>query len=164
MVQINWARVAEPMRGMDIMDKSGQTIWFLTKLFDITGSVQVGVPERCALALANCPGKEEFIQAHKAGQLQFPLFHNVRLSRTTKSASAAEPGVATSASQDAGGSQADTAVHVAYMLEEVSTVGWSGADAPQSGSAAERYGRGEGFGDTARAGVPGSSAEADMTG
>ena len=56
-VQINRARVDEPMRGTDIMDKSGQRIWFLTKLHDITGSVQVGVPERCALALANLRGQ-----------------------------------------------------------------------------------------------------------
>ena len=33
---------------------------------------------------------------------------------------------------------------------------------PQRGSASERYGRGEGFGEAARAGVPSSSAEADM--
>ena len=78
-MQINWARLDEPMRGTDILDKSWQRIWFLTKLSDITGSVQVAVLERIALALFTCTGKEEFIQAHEAGQLQFPLFHNVRL-------------------------------------------------------------------------------------
>ena len=131
-VQINWVKVDEPMRGMDVMDKAGQRIWFLTKLSDITGSVQVAVPERCALALANCPGKEEFIQAHNAGQLQFPLFHNVRLSRTTKSTSASEPGVATPASQEVGGSQGNTSMYVDHMLEEVRAVGWSGEDAPNA--------------------------------
>ena len=131
-VQINWAKVDEPMRGTDIMDKSGQRIWFLTQMSDITGSVQVGVPERCALALANCTGKEEFIQAHKAGQLQFPLFHNVRLTRTARSTSGAATGKATPASQDAGGSQDNTSVYVDHILEEVSTVGWTGADAPNA--------------------------------
>ena len=75
------------------------------KISDITGSVKNAVPERCALALANGAGKEEIIQAHKASQVQFPHLHNVRLTRASKSPGAAEPGVATPASQDAGGSQ-----------------------------------------------------------
>ena len=58
-VQINWVKVDDPMRGMDVMDKAGQRIWFLTKLSGVTGSVQVGVPERCALALANCSSRAD---------------------------------------------------------------------------------------------------------
>ena len=83
-VQINWARVDEPMRGTNILEKSKERIWLLTKVFVTSGSVKAAVPERVALALFPCASKEEFIQAHDAGQVQFPLFHNVRLSRTSK--------------------------------------------------------------------------------
>ena len=131
-VQVNWVRVDEPMPGMQVVDKTGQRIWFLTKMSDITGSVQVGVPERIALALSNSKDKEEFIKVHKAGQLQFSLFHNVRLTRTAKASSVSESGAGISASQESLGSQSNSAQYVSHLLEDVSVVSWSGGDAPNA--------------------------------
>ena len=131
-VQVNWVRVEEPMAGARIMDKSGERIWFLAKMCDVTGSVQVGVPERIALALSNTSDKEKFIKLHTAGQLQFPLFHNVRLTRTATATSAAEPGDGAGASQDSAGSQSNSAAYVSHILEEVTEASWSGEDAPNA--------------------------------
>ena len=131
-MQVNWAKFDEPMSGMHILDKSGERIWFLAKMFDVTGSVQVGVPERAALALANTTDKDEFVKMHKAGQLKFALFHNARLTRTTKGTSAAEPGENTDASQDTLRSQSNAAGYVSHTLEEVSVASWSGEDAPNA--------------------------------
>ena len=90
------------------------------------------MPERGALALSGYDDKGQFLRAHEAGQLQFPLFHNVRVSRTTKSTSAPEPGMATQPSQDTGGTQESTSGYVSHVLEDVSPVGLSGEDAPNS--------------------------------
>ena len=131
-MQVNWIKVDEPMSGMHILDKSGERIWFLAKICDVTGSVQVGVPERAALALANNTDKDEFLKMHKAGQLKFALFHNARLTRTTKGTSAAEPGENTAPSQDTLRSQSNAAGYVSHILEEVSVASWSGEDAPNA--------------------------------
>ena len=131
-MQVNWIKVDEPMSGMHILDKSGERIWFLAKMSDVTGSVQVGVPERTALALANATDKDEFLKMHKAGQLKFALFHNARLTRTTKGTSAAEPGEDTAPSQDTLRSQSNAAGYVSHILEEVSVASWSGEDAPNA--------------------------------
>ena len=128
-VQLNWCRVCEPMPGSAVVDKTRQRIWFLTKLSDITGSVQVGVPERMALALAGSADKEGFLREHEAGQLQFPLFHNVRLSRTTKTAGASQPG---EASAPAPGSQESASMFVSHVLEDVCPAGLGGEDAPNA--------------------------------
>ena len=131
-VQVNWVKIDEPMSGSSILDKTGERIWFLAKMYDVTGSVQVGIPERIALALSTAKDKEEFIKMHKAGQLQFPLFHNARLTRTAKGTSAAEPGEGAPASQESTESQSNTAAYVSHILEEVTTARWSGDDAPNA--------------------------------
>ena len=131
-VQVNWVKVDEPMYGVEVLDKTGVRIWLLAKMFDVTGSVRVGVPERVALALANSKDKEEFVKKHRAGQLQFSLFHNVRLTRTAKGISASEPGEGTAPSEESTGSQGTAAVYVSHILEEVSDVSWSGEDAPNA--------------------------------
>lgn len=128
-VQVNWAKIDEPMPGMNILDKTGQRIWFLTKMSDVSGSVQVGISERIALSLANNSDKDEFKKMHKAGQLQFPLFHNVRLTRTAKGINATE---LESQSQGDTGSQSSAAVYVSHVLEDVNIVSWSALDAPNA--------------------------------
>ena len=101
-------------------------------MYDVTGSVQIGVPERIALALSTAKDKEEFMKMRKAGQLQFPLFHNVRLTRTAKGSSAAEPGDGAAASQEGTGSQSNAAAYVSHILEEVTVASWGGEDAPNA--------------------------------
>ena len=123
-VQVNWARIEEPGLGSEIVDKSRARIWFLTKMSDITGSVQVGIPERTALTLSNCQTKEEFEAVHSRGDLQFPLFHNVRLNRKGKAFSASQPGEVQGATE--------APVYVSHVVEEVSAVTYTGDDAPNA--------------------------------
>ena len=64
-VQICWARLQEPCSTDDILDRStGQRLWFLADLSDVSGGVQVGVPERCALNSAGCLDAEAFTKKH----------------------------------------------------------------------------------------------------
>ena len=124
-VQVNWVRIEEPGPGSEILDKSGSRIWFLSRMSDATGCTQVGIPQTTALALGGCQTKEEFEQAHSNGSLQFPLFHNVRMTRTTTPATtAAERGNDSSQTQAPG--------FVSHVLEEAIVVSYEGHDAPNN--------------------------------
>ena len=71
--QIMWGHLEEPEEEADIVDSSGNRLWYRVPFRDISGAVSVGVPERCALQLANCATTEEFKKKHANGELQMPL-------------------------------------------------------------------------------------------
>ena len=68
-----------------VTHEGGDRIWFVTKLHDVSGTTEVGVPERVALELASLD-RDAFKQAASSGDIQFPLLCNVRVSRSLKDA------------------------------------------------------------------------------
>ena len=60
----------------DVTQEGSDRIWFVTKLIDVSGSTDVGVPERVALELAGLD-RDGFKRAASSGDLQFPLLCNV---------------------------------------------------------------------------------------
>ena len=50
----------------------------------MSGSVVLGIPQRCANKIAACADKDEFLKKHKTGQLNIPLLCHVRVSRTVR--------------------------------------------------------------------------------
>ena len=56
-------------------------IWFVTKLREFSGAVDISVPERVALKLTSLD-RTTFKEAHADGSLQFPLLCNTRVSRS----------------------------------------------------------------------------------
>ncbi len=62
-----WVHIEEPAPGADVVDSSGGRIWYRVPLRDISGSVLMGIPQRCALVLVRCSTMEEFTAKHEAG-------------------------------------------------------------------------------------------------
>ena len=76
-----WGHLEEPEEESDIADSSGHRIWYRVLFRDISGAVSVGVPERCALHLANCATAEESKKKHANGELKMPFLMQARVSR-----------------------------------------------------------------------------------
>ena len=77
-----WTHIEEPAPSENVL--FGGRLWFLTELRDSSGNLTVGIPQRCALQLANVPDQETFIAKHAAGELNFPLLCHVRVYRSIK--------------------------------------------------------------------------------
>ena len=94
-------------------------IWFLTKLRDFSGAVDVSVSERVALKLTGLD-RAAFKEAHADGSLQFPLLCNTRVSRT----------MSTGASGQTGASQ--PGVFVNHILQEAEPLDWNSTVCPNA--------------------------------
>ena len=57
-VQLMWVHIEEPDLDAEVLDTSGNHIWYRVALRDMSGSVLVGIPQRCAFVLAGCSTKE----------------------------------------------------------------------------------------------------------
>ena len=114
--QLMWVCLEEPAPENDILDSTGTRIWYRRELRDMSGSVTVGVPQRCAIKLASCCTKEEFVNKHKAGQLNFPLLCQARVSRVVRPMN-----------NDVGSVE-----YVNHNLEDVEPVSWSRDSAPNA--------------------------------
>ena len=65
--QLNHCHVEVPGPGESIVTKDKERVWFQARLMDMTGSVQIAVREKAALALAGLATKEESERAHANG-------------------------------------------------------------------------------------------------
>ena len=136
-VQINWCRIEEPEPGADVFAPGGERIWFVTTIKDITGSCQVGIPEKVALDLSRLRTKEDFEFHHEQGTLHFPLFVNVRLTRTTRSPNGSARGAASPGSQSSASSESQRPMFVSMHVEDAKEVAISGDDAPNAAFTAQ---------------------------
>ena len=66
-------------------------IWFVTKLREFSGAVDISVSERVALKLTGLD-RAAFKEAHADGSLQFPLLCNARASRSMSTGASGQTG------------------------------------------------------------------------
>ena len=82
--QINHCHVAVPGSGDQVVTKDGSRIWLQhIRVMDATGSLQVSVREKAALALSGCISKAAFQEAHDTDNVSFPVLASIRV-RLTK--------------------------------------------------------------------------------
>lgn len=114
--QLMWVHIEEPAPDAEILESSGDRIWYRVALRDISGSVLMGIPQRCAIALAGCSTKEEFTAKHEAGALNMPLLCHARISRGVRTKDGAFQPVS----------------FVNHTLEMVEPVSWDPTSAPNA--------------------------------
>jgi len=115
-MQLMWVHIEEPEPDGQVVDASGERIWYVVPLRDISGSVLMGIPQRNAFALARCSTKEEFTKKHAAGGLNMPLLCHARVSRRVRTQTFAFQPV----------------TYVNYTLEAVEPVSWDLSSAPNA--------------------------------
>ena len=101
---------------MEILGAAKKRIWRIVTARDISGTMQLGIPQRCALALAGCASKEEFASKRASGELNVPLLRLARVSRNVR-------GPSDGASQP---------VFVNHVLEAVEAASWAAKSAPNA--------------------------------
>ena len=108
-------------------------IWFITKLREFSGAVDVSVPERVALKLTGLD-RAAFKEAHADGSLQFPLLCNTRVSRSVSTGASGQTGASQlGAWGQTGASQPVSAkTFVNHMLQEAEPLDWSSTVAPNA--------------------------------
>ena len=106
-------------------------IWFVTKLREFSGAVDISVSERVALKLAGLD-RAAFTEAHADGSLQFPLLCNTRVSRSISTGASGRIGASaqTGASQPVLGMNAKT--YVNHILQEAEPLDWNSQVAPNA--------------------------------
>ena len=109
-------------------------IWFMTKLREFSGAIDVSVSERVALKLTGLDAAA-FKEAHADGSLQFPLLCNTRVSRTC-STGASQPGASQTDSSQSGSSQSvfgtNAKTFVNHSLQEAEPLDWNNAVGPNA--------------------------------
>ena len=126
-VQLMWVHLEEPEPEDQVLDSSGGRVWFRVPMRDASGAAQMGVPQRCALTLAGCASKDEFVQKHAAGGLNMPLLCHARVSRNVRGPAS---GGASQESTQGGASQ--PATYVNHNVEVVESVSWDRLSAPNA--------------------------------
>ena len=126
--QLMFVHIEEPAPQENIW--SWDRVWLVTQLRDNSGSVSVGIPQRCALELAKVKDKATFTERHAAGELNFPLLCHARISRTKREAEA--KGGASQPVGTGGASQPAGKIYVNHTLEEVEPVSWNPSSAPNA--------------------------------
>jgi len=119
--QLMWVHIEEPAQDHTIL--FGDRIWFLTQLRDNSGNVTVGIPQRCALELGKATDKNEFIEKHAAGELNFPLLCHARVCRTTREEETPSKG------KD---ELRQKKIYVNHQVEAVEPVTWDPSSAPNA--------------------------------
>jgi hypothetical protein len=94
--------------------RSGNCLWFVTKLHDGSGGTTACVSERVALELTGLLNKAEFVRKHKYGLVSFPLFANLRVARQRRDFS----GVGATQPKDGG------STCVSHIIEDVEPTMW----------------------------------------
>ena len=129
-LQIMLATLEEPT-GPVIVEGTDR-IWFIGKLREFSGCVDVGVPERIALQLTGLD-KASFLDAHASGTLQFPLLCNMRVSRTISSGASGSSGAySLGILGSSGASQPSTKTFVNTTIQEAKPVDWSNNMVPNA--------------------------------
>ena len=78
LLQVNFAIIEPPEPGSSVQTKSGDRLWMKVKCQDFTGSTEQWLRERPALELSGCATMEEFVQAHNANSISFPVLCSFR--------------------------------------------------------------------------------------
>ena len=116
--QLMWVHIEEPAPGAEVTDSKGTRIWYHTTVRDISGSVVMGIPERCALQLAQCDSMAAFMNNHSTGGLNMPLLCHARVSRKIRDMDGASQSVQ----------------FVNHTLETVEATNWERNSAPNAAS------------------------------
>ena len=103
-------------------------IWFIAKLREFSGVIDVSLSERVALKLTGLD-RAAFIAAHADNSLQFPLLCNVRISR---SASANTPGNIDDTQYGASQPTTSMKAYVNHVLQDVEPLDWNKQAAPNA--------------------------------
>ena len=111
-------------------------IWFVTKLREFSGAIDVSVSERVALKLTGLD-RAAFGEAHANGSLQFPLLCNTRVSRSSSTIESGQIGASQSNSpRPTGASQPVIAMNaeifVNHILQEAEPLDWNNTVAPNA--------------------------------
>ena len=114
--QLMWVHIEEPDRDAEVVDGSGERLWYRVATRDISGSVLIGITQRSALTLAGCSSKDEFLAKQGKGELNMPLLCHARVSRIVRTIDGA----------------AQSIQFVNHTLEAVEPVNWEAASAPNS--------------------------------
>ena len=129
--QLMAAMIEEPTGA--VTPDGSERIWFVTKIREFSGCVDVSVSERVALQLTGLDRKT-FMEAYTEGALQFPLLCNARISRTianqTDASQPAAPGHTGASQPAAAGHSART--YVNHRLEDAIPLDWNNAVAPNA--------------------------------
>ena len=122
-VQLMWLHLEEPEAKADVLHQD--RVWYKVCARDVSGGIQVGIPQRNALSLASCSTMEEFVAKHEGGELNMPLLCHVRVSRNIKTLSEE------TLSQGTQGAAAQRA-YVNYIVEDVEAVSWNLGSRPNA--------------------------------
>ncbi len=110
---MNYVDIDTPGPGAKVLTDNGERIWISsTRTRDFSGSIDLAIREKAALALAGLnpeadSAKAEFLEMVQKGSLQFPLLSSVRIHVRLKNRSASAS--STSPSKAASPSKADSA-------------------------------------------------------
>jgi hypothetical protein len=126
-VQILWAHVDEPEPEDQILEKSGQRLWYIASARDVSGAASLGVTEKCAFKLSSVAGLVDFQTKHQQGALNMPLFCHMRVSRSLRGDTA---GASQPSASDIGAFPG--AAYVSHVLEDVEPVTWDPKSAPNA--------------------------------
>ena len=77
--QINHARILEPKAGENLLTNLGDRLFPTVQVIDSTGTVELKMREKTALALAGVETKDEFIELASQGGLNFPILCSLRV-------------------------------------------------------------------------------------
>ena len=80
--QINHARMLEPKANENLLTKGGDRLFPTVRIIDSTGTVELKMREKTALALAGTENRELFTALAAKGALNFPILCSLRVSLT----------------------------------------------------------------------------------
>ena len=79
--QMNWLRVYEPTAGQAVLTSDGKRLWFPVTFRDSTQLHTLYITEKAALRLSGHDDTANFMVAHAAGKLWFPLVCSFKILR-----------------------------------------------------------------------------------
>ena len=75
-VQLMWLHIEEPEGTADVLRKDGPNsykVWYKICARDVSGGIQVGIPQCNALSVASCGTMEDLVRKHQGYELTVPL-------------------------------------------------------------------------------------------
>ena len=78
--QMNHVRILEPKGGQNVYTNKGDRLWPNLRLIDSTGSVELRMREKAALAISGATDAKTFENLAAKGALNFPILCSVRVS------------------------------------------------------------------------------------
>ena len=77
--QLNHVEIEVPGTEAAVLTQSGDRVWVRVRMLDMSGSVEVWLREKPALALSGARDKDDFVEKHTERKLSFPLLSSVRV-------------------------------------------------------------------------------------